>query len=104
ILIGTSSAVDVPTSSTSNSLNIGNLIYGKMVGVNVGIGGVPSDYSVLDLSSQASDLALPGNTSGTSGRPLAGHEINGMIRYNQDTPGVEAFVNGSWQTLLADST
>ena len=45
ILIGTNSGVDTPTSSTSNFLNIGNLIYGTGLGTsgttpagNVGIG------------------------------------------------------------------
>ncbi len=102
ILIG--NAVDTPAPDTSNYLNIGNLIYGNLGGANLGIGAVPSNYAILDLSSQDNALALPGNSSGTGGRPASGHEINGMLRYNSDTPGLEAFVDGSWTTLLADTT
>ena len=102
ILIG--NAVDTPAPNTSNYLNIGNLIYGNLGGANLGIGAVPSNFTTLDLSSQDNALALPGNSSGTGGRPASGDEINGMLRYNSDTPGLEAFVDGSWTTLLADTT
>ena len=104
ILIGTGATVDTLTPNTSNELNIGDLIYGNLGGsANVGIGAMPSSYAALDLSSQDNALALPGNVSGTGGRPTSGNEIDGMVRYNGDTPGVEAFVNGAWQTLLADT-
>ena len=62
---------------------------------NVGIGSTTPTVS-LDLSQQTDAVALPSGVS--SLRPTG---VNGMIRYNSTLPGVEAYVNGAWTTLLS---
>ncbi|HEU0117856.1 MAG TPA: hypothetical protein VFR09_04410, partial [Alphaproteobacteria bacterium] len=55
----------------------------------------PTSGTALDLGSNTSSLLLPIGTTGT--RP--GTATNGMLRYNTDTPAVEAYVNNVWATL-----
>ena len=59
--------------------------------------------AALDLSNNTttanSSLILPVGTVST--RPTTG--VVGMIRYNSSNPGVEAFVNGNWVSLLGGS-
>jgi hypothetical protein len=100
ILIGTSSLVDTTASNSSNQLNIGNLIYGDMAGVHVGIGSATiNSGAALDLSSQSNSLLLPTGTTGQQpGSPAAG-----MIRYNSTTPAIEAYYSGAWNTLVGGS-
>ena len=64
-------------------------------GGNVGIGSTTPTAS-LDLSQKTDAVALPSGAS--SLRPTG---VNGMIRYNSSLPGVEAYVNGAWTTLLS---
>jgi hypothetical protein len=68
----------------------------------VGIGSVGPVVS-LDLSQKTDALALPGLATGNAGRPTGGQLTNGEIRYNSATPGVEAYVSGSWVTLQSAS-
>jgi hypothetical protein len=101
ILIGTSSSVDAASSSTSYELNIGNLVYGNMTGsgspVGVAIGSsTVTTGAALDLSSNNNAMILP--SGNTAQRPSA---TPGMLRYNSDTPAVEAYFNGSWQQLAS---
>src|SRR5664280_323217 len=66
----------------------------------VGIGSV-GPISSLDMSQKTDAVALPVGTSGN--RPTGGNLTAGEIRYNQATPGVEAYVNGAWVTLQSGS-
>ena len=94
-----------PSQTASNQLNIGNLIYATGLGSgttvstgNIGIGStIP--VSSLDLSQKNDALALPGGSS--ANRPSA---VNGMIRYNSGTPGLEAYFGSAWNTLLTSAT
>jgi len=64
----------------------------------VGIGST-GPISSLDMSQEHDALALPVGTSGQ--RPTSGALTPGEIRYNSSgTPGIEAYVSGSWITLL----
>jgi hypothetical protein len=103
ILIGQD--VRPPSQTASNQLNIGNLIYATGLGSgttvstgNIGIGStIP--VSSLDLSQKNDAVALPGGSSAS--RPTA---VNGMIRYNSGTPGLEAYFGSAWNTLLTSAT
>ncbi len=74
--------VDVPTASTSNYLNIGNLLTGDL------------STGVAYISSTAA-LDIPAGTTGE--RPTGD---NGMLRYNSDTNKFEGFQASSWQDLI----
>ncbi len=94
ILIG--SGVSTPLNAdASDTLNIGNAIYGTgLYGSTPKIGiASTAPRASLDLSSNTDALILPIGTTGQ--RPTTG--INGMIRYNSSgTPGVEAYINNAW--------
>jgi hypothetical protein len=64
----------------------------------VGIGTASPAVS-LDLSANSDALALP--VGNTLARPSGANAINGEIRYNSSTPGVEVLINGNWSNLLA---
>ncbi|MDR3489798.1 MAG: tail fiber domain-containing protein [Bradyrhizobium sp.] len=66
---------------------------------NVGIGTTAPVVS-LDLSQKTDAIALPSGTTGQRPGTLA----NGELRYNQGTQEVEAYFQGTWNTLLASST
>jgi hypothetical protein len=64
---------------------------------NVGIGtNNPNTGMALDLSQNTNSFGLPVGTTGQ--RPTG---VNGMLRYNSTTPGVEAFYGGTWKTLAS---
>ena len=70
------------------------------LGGAVGIGTTtPNAGSVLDLGSASgtafSSMILPTGTTGT--RPTT--PVDGMLRYNSGTPGLEAYYSGNWQSL-----
>ena len=114
ILIGTDASVDLP-SDISNWLNIGNVIFGKNLYNATNTSGVPqiglgknlttvTAGAILDLSSNSSSanssMILPVGTG--AARPSG---VAGMLRYNSDTPAVEAYVTGSgWVSLLNSSS
>jgi len=106
ILIGTSSAVDVPTGApaTSNWINIGNTIYGNTASGQVALGsGVTSVKAgaVLDMSKATgaalSSIILPQDS--TTNRPTTG--VAGMIRYNTTTNAFEGYQGSTlaWSAL-----
>lgn len=65
---------------------------------NVGIGSTSPAVS-LDISQKTDAVALPAGT--ISQRPTP---VNGMIRYdNSGTPTLEAYINGSWTSLLTST-
>jgi hypothetical protein len=90
----------------------GDLVFGtEQIGVNgvaermritnagyVGIGST-GPIASLDLSQKTDAVALPVGL--TSNRPTG---VNGMIRYNQSLPGLEAYVNGVWSTVQSSGT
>jgi hypothetical protein len=65
---------------------------------NVGIGST-APLASLDISQKTDAVSLPSGT--TAQRPATG--VNGMIRYNGDSgiTDLEAYINGSWQQLVA---
>jgi hypothetical protein len=68
-------------------------------GGRVGIG-TSSPLVSLDLSQKTDAVALPVGTAGA--RPTGSNVANGDIRYNSSGTGaVEAYINSSWQSLLA---
>ncbi|PCJ98195.1 MAG: hypothetical protein COA45_08585 [Zetaproteobacteria bacterium] len=77
ILIG--SGVDTPLVTTSNYLNIGNVITGDMS---------TGDLAVIGTAA----LAMPSGT--TAQRP--GTAVNGMVRYNTTINKLEAYENSTW--------
>lgn len=107
ILIGTDTSTDTITSSTSNSMNIGNVVYGSNLynssnGGNVlsGLIGINSSSprAVFDLSQNTDAEILPVGT--TTQRPTG---VNGMVRYNSTLTLLEGFVRGIWQTMASGS-
>jgi hypothetical protein len=54
----------------------------------------------IDLSARTDAAAMPVGTTGQ--RP--GSPINGMLRYNSTSAGLEAYVNGSWSPLTGPPT
>lgn len=110
ILIG--NGLDGTSAGMSNTLNIGGLLQGNISSIALGVGAMPQAGTVLDLSSgnsaTNSSMILPGGYNGTAdqgttaNRPTAG--LDGMLRYNSSTPGIEAYVNGTWTTLLDDTS
>jgi hypothetical protein len=60
---------------------------------NIGIGSTTPAAS-LDMSQKTDAIALPSGTSGQRPTP-----VNGMIRYNSSTPGIEAYYSSGWQAL-----
>ncbi|CAB3802509.1 hypothetical protein LMG28614_05626 [Paraburkholderia ultramafica] len=103
ILIGY--GADVPSSSTSNFLNIDGVIFATgMTGSvsspagKVGIGTASPAVS-LDLSQNTDALALPVGTTGQ--RPTG---TNGEIRYNSTTAALEAYIGGAWASLGTGSS
>ena len=107
ILIGTTNGCDVSGAGNSNETHIcganGDSIF--IAGTNatstekvtiygnVGLGTTTPKVS-LDLGSKTDSLLLPTGTTGQ--RPTA---TAGMIRYNTDTPAVEAYYSGAWNSL-----
>ena len=85
----------------SNTVVLGNssITTTALMG-NVGIG-TTAPVASLDLSQKTDAVALPVGTTGT--RPTGGSLANGEIRYNSTIPGVEAYVNGAWTSLLGGS-
>ena len=81
ILIGNSAAVTTPTVSTANYLNIGNAITGDLATGNLAINGTGA-------------LRVPSGT--TAQRPTG---VNGMMRYNTTTAGLEAYAGGAWTAI-----
>ena len=70
-----------------------------IVSGNVGIGST-SPVASLDLSQKTDAVALPAGT--IIQRP--GSPVNGMIRYDSSgPPAIEAYVNGSWTSLLTST-
>ncbi len=78
--------VDTPLATTSNYLNIGDVITGDMTTANLSINGTAA-------------LDLPAGTTGE--RPTGD---NGMLRYNSDNNRFEGFQNGTWQDILTDAS
>ncbi|NCC04050.1 MAG: hypothetical protein EOM37_08410, partial [Proteobacteria bacterium] len=90
ILIGTSSAVTTPTTSTSNWLNIGNTIYGNLSTGSVALGGSATGVTAgttLDLSNRTDSLLLTKGNN-TTDRPTG---VEGMIRYNTTDHALEVY-------------
>lgn len=61
----------------------------------IGIG-TPTPQTSLDLSGKTDALLLQTGTTGN--RPTG---VAGMIRYNSTTPGIEAYYNSAWNSLLS---
>jgi hypothetical protein len=67
---------------------------------SVGVGtNAPTAGAALDLSYNTNSMLLP---VGTTGEEPTG--VNGMIRFNSDTPGVEVYYSSAWRTLGATTT
>ncbi len=73
---------------------------GAIIQGDVGIGST-SPITSLDLSQKTDAIALP--VGNTANRPTGAALTNGEMRYNTSTPGVEAYVNGSWSPLGSSS-
>lgn len=70
-------------------------LYSDPANGNVGIGtNSPTTGAALDLSYNSNSVLLP---VGTTGQRPSG--VNGMMRLNTDTPGVEAYYGGVWNSL-----
>ncbi len=100
ILIGTSSAVDTPGAGSNYYLNIGGTITGTMTlgtgGTALVIGTSTDDGAIMTFAGEGA-ITLPSGTIGQ--RPSS--PANGMLRYSQTTPGLEAYYGGAWNTLTA---
>ena len=99
----------LPIATGSNQLNIGNLIYGSSVdgsGATVSSGsigiGTTTPMALLDVYGSGLNSALIVPRASIAQRPATG--INGMIRYQTDTNGLEAFTNGNWSALATSSS
>jgi len=67
---------------------------------SVGIGtNAPAAGAALDLSYNTNSMLLPVGTAGQ--RPTG---VNGMMRLNSTTPGVEVYYSGAWNTLNGGGT
>jgi hypothetical protein len=80
--------------ATGSSLSVtGNI---TTSGGQIGVGTTaPTAGAALDLSYNTNSMLLP---VGTTGQEPAS-PVNGMMRYNSSTPGVEAYYNGAWNSL-----
>ncbi|MDX2028419.1 MAG: hypothetical protein SFW62_07265 [Alphaproteobacteria bacterium] len=58
----------------------------------------PKGAGILTMNATTA-LTLPGGTTGQQPASPA----DGMIRYNSDTPAVEAYIDGSWEELLTSA-
>ncbi|MDD2325313.1 MAG: DUF1566 domain-containing protein [Alphaproteobacteria bacterium] len=102
ILIGTSSAVDVPLASTSNWLNIGNTIYGDLSTGSVAIGAAAvTAGTTLDLSGRTDSMIPPKGDDTT--RPAS--PVAGMIRYSTTNNALEVYQGSTpaWVSLGAST-
>ncbi len=105
ILIGTNSGVDVGTAGTSDTLNIGNLIYGTGLATS---GTTPSGTVAIGTASPHAGIALDmGSTTGaallpvgTTGQEPASPAV-GEIRYNSTTNAFEGYQGATpaWSAL-----
>ncbi len=68
-------------------------LYNGLIGIGTSLPAVS-----LDLSKESDAIAFP---VGTTGQRPSG--ANGMVRYNSTTPGLEAYVNGVWASLLSSA-
>ena len=89
ILIGYQA--DVPFSSQSNYVNIGNVFYGSMGTGELYIGG----NGALRLP-VGDNTTRPGTLADTTA-------VNGMIRYNSTSGRFEGYQSDSWQDILTGS-
>ena len=107
ILIGTSSAVDVPSDPTSNFLNIGNVLFATgMTGTvaspagKVGIG-TTAPATSLDLSANTDGLKL--QTASAAANSSCSSTLKGSIRYNSNINQIEFCTGSTWQFLAAST-
>ena len=106
VLIGTNSGVTTIGSTTSNEVNIANVIYASGIGTSgttptgqVGIGTASPNTGVsFDLGSETNSMLLPTGT--TSQRPTG---IAGMLRYNSTLTLVEGYIQGIWSQFFTGS-
>ena len=111
ILIGTNPGVDTPScSSTSNFLNIGNLIYGTGLGTSgttptgsVGIGtALPNTNALLQLYSTTKGF-LPPLLTTTNETSMGTSLPTGLMVYNTTNNELESFNGTSWEAVGANA-
>lgn len=69
---------------------------GTFATVDIGSTAAATTGSVLDISHATSSMILPTGTTAQRPTPTAG-----MLRYNSDTPGLEAYYSSTWNALGA---
>ena len=98
ILLQGNSTVDVPSAGTSDWLNIGGLLRGKLSSGSYALA-LGSDTitsgAVVDASALSGSVALPTGTASTGSA--------GFIRYNGTAGAVQVYQGGAWVSLAASS-
>jgi hypothetical protein len=87
--VGSAATVNIGTSGATVPLLNGTNIWSALQTYPSG------DLTAADPVFTGGSILLPSGTTGQ--RP--GSPVNGMLRYNSTTPGVEAYVNGVWGPL-----
>lgn len=86
----------VAVASGTGAQTMGTRMLVTSIGVAIGSTSQTAG-TALDLGTNTSSLLLPIGTTGQ--RPAS--PVNGMLRYNSDTPSVEAYQNNAWASLGA---
>lgn len=97
---GMYSAAANTLSFSANSTDIVNIgTTGLTITGTLGIGTTTPNLNVaLDASNTTGAILLP---VGTTAQEPSG--VNGMLRYNSTTPGLEAYYNSGWNTVVTQS-
>jgi hypothetical protein len=100
IVLATSPTLTTPNigAATGTSLAVSGNITTSAGSIGVGTT-APNSGSAIDMSKTSSSVLLPVGTSGD--RPTG---VDGMMRYNSDTPGIEVYYSSAWHALSAASS
>lgn len=102
IVIG--SDAQTPTPTSSNTLNIGDTIFGNLTTKRLKIGDdgtltTGAGFEVDTTGTGGSSILIPRDTM--ANRPTT--PVNGMMRYNTDIQRFEIYENGSWKNMSTSS-